>query len=178
MSTPDPKIRSWAPKVAPVMNKQKMGAEKTSRTPASELLTEPHSASYGQKPFWRVPAKILKYLGGKSFSQKGKSCIQNGKSCIQKGKPSIQKGESCMQEGKSCIRKGKPCMQEGKSCIQERESQWDQWDHGTRDHGTRGHGTRDHGTRDRDQGPWDQGPGTGTGTRDRDQGPRTLLPHA
>ena len=46
------------------MNKQKMRAEKLCRTPVSELQTEPYSASYGQKPFWRVPFKIEVYVWG------------------------------------------------------------------------------------------------------------------
>ena len=55
----------------PGMEKQKMRAEKPCRTQASELQTEPYSASYGQKPFWRVPVKILVYLKGQIlFSNK------------------------------------------------------------------------------------------------------------
>ena len=99
------------------MKKQKMRAEKPCRTQSSEFQTEPYSASYGQQPFWRVPAKILKYLGGKSYSQKGKSCIKKGETCIQKGNTCIQKGKPCMQKGKSCIQKGESCMQEGKPCM-------------------------------------------------------------
>ena len=89
---PGPKCRPGDPKSDPGlknpslgMKKQKMRAEKPCRTPASEFQTEPYGASYGQKTFLRVPAKILKYLGGKSYSQKGKSCIQKGETCIQNG---------------------------------------------------------------------------------------------
>ena len=64
---PGPKCRPGDPKSNPGlknpslgMKKQKMRAEKPCRTPVSEFQTEPYSASYGQKPFWRVPAKILK----------------------------------------------------------------------------------------------------------------------
>ena len=45
------------------MKKQKMRAEKPCRTLVSEFQTEPYSASYGQKPFWRVPFKIVSGLG-------------------------------------------------------------------------------------------------------------------
>ena len=34
------------------VKKEKMRAEKPSRTPPSEFQTEPYSASYGHKPFW------------------------------------------------------------------------------------------------------------------------------
>ena len=40
------------------MKKQKMRAEKPCRTQALELQMEPYSASYGQKPFWRVSSKF------------------------------------------------------------------------------------------------------------------------
>ena len=92
-SNPGLNIRS------PGMIKQKMRAGKPRRTPVSEFQMEPYSASYGQKPFWRVHVKILKYLGGKSYSQKGKSCIQKGETCIQKGKPCIQKGKPAFKKG-------------------------------------------------------------------------------
>ena len=41
------------------MKKQKMRAEKPCRIQCSEFQTEPYSVSYGQKPFWRAPVKIL-----------------------------------------------------------------------------------------------------------------------
>ena len=59
------------------MKKQKKRAEKPCRTPPSELQTEPYSASYDQKPFWKVPSKSWHML------QEGKSCCQEGKSCFQ-----------------------------------------------------------------------------------------------
>ena len=46
------------------MKKQKMRAEKPCRTPPSKNQTEPYSASYGRKPFWRVPLKIRVYARG------------------------------------------------------------------------------------------------------------------
>ena len=54
----------------PGMKNQKMRAEKPCRSPVSEFQTEPYSASYGQKPFWRVPAKILVYLRGQILFSK------------------------------------------------------------------------------------------------------------
>ena len=49
----DPKSNPGLKKPSPGMNKQKMRAEKPCRIQASEFQTEPYSASYGQKPFWR-----------------------------------------------------------------------------------------------------------------------------
>ena len=95
----DPGLKLRVKRLPPGMKKQKMWAEKPCRIQSLEFQTEPYSASYGQKTFWRVPAKILKYIGGKSCPQKRKSCIQKGNSCIQKGKPCIQKGKSCIQKG-------------------------------------------------------------------------------
>ena len=49
----NPKSNPGLPNLASGMKKQKMRAEKPCRTLLSELQTEPYSASYGQKPFWR-----------------------------------------------------------------------------------------------------------------------------
>ena len=49
---------------SPGMEKQKMCAEKQCRTPPSKNQTEPYSASYGRKPFWGVPLKILMFARG------------------------------------------------------------------------------------------------------------------
>ena len=55
-----PEIKKSDPglKIPPLgMKKQKMRAEKPCRIQSSEFRTEPYSASYGQKPFWRAPSK-------------------------------------------------------------------------------------------------------------------------
>ena len=82
---PGPKCRPGDPKSDPGlknlplgMKKQKMRAEKPCRTPVSEFQTEPYSASYGQIPFWRVPAKILKYLGANPVLKKGNPAFKKG----------------------------------------------------------------------------------------------------
>ena len=59
---------------------------------SSEFQTEPYSANYGQKPFWRAPLKYWYMLGGKSWSQKGKSFFEKGASWSQKGKSCFDKG--------------------------------------------------------------------------------------
>ena len=134
------------------MNKQKMRAEKPCRTLASEFQTEPYSASYGQKPFWRVPAKILKYLGANPVLKKGNPVFKKGNPAFKKGNPAFKKGNPACKKGNPACKKGNPAFKKGnpackkdKSCIQERESQWD---HGT--NGTMG-----------PMGPWDQDHGTG-----------------
>ena len=81
-----PKSDPWLQNPPSGTKKQKMRAEKPCRTPPSELRTEPYSAIYAQKPFWRVPSKSWHMLQeGKSCFQKGKSCFQEGKSCFQGG---------------------------------------------------------------------------------------------
>ena len=114
MLTLDPKIWSWAQKLPLGMKKQKMRAEKPCRTPVSEFQTEPYSESYGQKPFWRVPAQILKYLGGKSCSQKGEILV------FKKGNPVFKKGNRAFEKGNLAFNKGNPACKKGKSCMQER----------------------------------------------------------
>ena len=69
---PQAKMLTWGspnpirapPNPPPGMKKQKMRAEKPCRTPPSKNQTEPYSASYGRKPFWGVPLKILVYARG------------------------------------------------------------------------------------------------------------------
>ena len=57
------------------MNTQTMRAEKTCRTRPSEVQTEPYSACYDNKQFWRVPLKILVYARGANPGlKKGQSC--------------------------------------------------------------------------------------------------------
>ena len=148
-TVPGPKCRPGDPKSDPAlqnpspgMNKQKMRAEKPCRTQASEFQTEPYSASYGQKPFWRAPVKIMVYLKGQIlFSNKEILCSRReilfsrrgillsrrgildsrGKILFSKRKiPAFKKGKSCFQEGKSCVQGGNSCFQEGKSCFHER----------------------------------------------------------
>ena len=60
----DPKSDPGLQNPSPGMKKQKMRAEKPCRTPPSKNQTEPYSASYGRKPFWGVPLKILVYARG------------------------------------------------------------------------------------------------------------------
>ena len=60
----DPKSDPGLQHPPPGMKKQKMRAEKPCRTPPSKNQTEPYSASYGRKPFWGVPLKILVYARG------------------------------------------------------------------------------------------------------------------
>ena len=77
----------------PGMKKQKMRAEKPCRTPPSELQTEPYSASYDQKPFWKVPSKSWHMLqAGKSCFREGKSCFHGRKSYFKKGNPAFRGG--------------------------------------------------------------------------------------
>ena len=79
----------------PGMNKQKMRAEKPCRTQASELQTEPYSASDGQKPFWRAPVKILVYrMGGGANPglKQGNVVFNKGHPVFKKGNPAAKKG--------------------------------------------------------------------------------------
>ena len=70
-----------------------MRAEQLCRTLVLEFQTEPYSTSYGQKTFWRVPAKILKYFWGTSYSQKGESLFsQKGNPAFKKEHPAFEKG--------------------------------------------------------------------------------------
>ena len=66
----DPKSNPGLKTSSPGMKKQKMRAEKPCRIQSLEFQTEPYSASYGQKPFWGEPVKILKYLRDKILSSK------------------------------------------------------------------------------------------------------------
>ena len=102
---PGPECRSWIQKSdpglknpSPGMKKQKMRAEKPCRTPASEFQTEPYSASYGQKPFWRVPAKILKYLGANPVLKKGNPVSKKGNPAFKKGNPACKKGNAAFKK--------------------------------------------------------------------------------
>ena len=61
---PGPKSDPSLQNPSPEMQKQKMRAKKPCRTPSSKNQTEPYSASYGRKPFWGVPLKILVYARG------------------------------------------------------------------------------------------------------------------
>ena len=144
MLTWDQKSNPGLKKPSPGLKQQKMRAEKPCRTQASEFQTEPYSTSYGQKLFWRVPAKILNYLGANPVLKKGNPVFKKGNPVFKKGNPAFKKGNPA-------FKKGNP--EERKSCIQERESQWDQWDQGPWDQGAMGTGTM----------------GPGTGTRDRGQ---------
>ena len=174
---PGPECRPGNPKSDPGLKnpslglkKQKMRAEKPCRTPALEFQTEPYSASYGQKTFLRVSAKILKYLGTNPVLKKGNPVFKKGHPAFKKGhpafknrtpafkkwNPAFKKGNPACKKGNPACKKGNPAFKKGNpNGTMGPMGPWDQepWDQGPWDQGPW----------DRDQGPWDQGPGPGTG---------------
>ena len=66
------KIHPWARK------NKRCALKKPCRMQSSEFQTEPYSASYGQKPFWRATLTYWYMSRVKSWSQKGKSFFDKG----------------------------------------------------------------------------------------------------
>ena len=99
-----------------------MRAEQPCRTQASEFQTEPYSASYGQKPFWRVPVKIWVYLRGQIlfsnkeilFSRREFLCSRRGILLSRRGILD-SRGEILFSTREMSV------FKKGKSCFQKRE---------------------------------------------------------
>ena len=106
-------IRSWVQNLSLCMNKHKMRAEKPCRTPVSEFQTEPYSASYGQKPFWRVPATILKYPGANPILKKGNPAFKKGNPEFKKGNLACKEGNPAFKKGNPAFKKGNPACKKG-----------------------------------------------------------------
>ena len=140
MSTWGSKIQSRAQTPSLGMKKLKLRAEKPCRTPVSEFQTEPYSESYGRKPFWRVPAKILKYLRGKFLSSKReflfsrREILYSKREILHSTRGILHSKRETLHARRETLHARREILhsRKGKSCIQERDSQWD---HGTRDHG-------------------------------------------
>ena len=102
------------------MNKQKMRAENTCGTPASEFQTEPYSASYGQKTFGGTPQNLgICFKNGKYRVLQKPLCFFTRGNLVSKKEILLSRRELLLSGRNVISKKGHPAFKKENPLLKE-----------------------------------------------------------